>query len=223
MFCVLCFFENIKVSPWQLSLPLSLSPPRVLESRWLELCRFAAFPASALDSLASTRLEAHRQRGPAPAKGVGSHPYQHLWLSNLITPSPIASSTMSFNDLERGTTNPPQTSHSAAVGGSRDGSLRGSPRPGRPKSSTPLPLYHAPGGSSSISPQDDDDEGSSSALTPAQTAEIKKLSDSIGAQIFKINSNTAAVQKLLKLADANRTVPSKPATAQGDRDWTKKA
>lgn len=122
---------------------------------------------------------------------------------------------MSFNDLER----------DAAASTSND-PIKASPHPARPKSSIPLPLYHAPGGSSSLSPQDDDaNEGQGLSRhrgNVEQLVEIKKLTDGIGAQIFKINSNTAAINKLLKLAES-RSQDRSAAQESVDRDWTKRA
>ncbi|CAO1616913.1 unnamed protein product [Parajaminaea phylloscopi] len=125
---------------------------------------------------------------------------------------------MSFNDLERGTASVSSSDNDAAI--------RASPRPARPKSATPLPLYHAPGGSSRIAPRDEEDEQSGANTADAQEAtEIKGLVDGIGAQIFKVNSNTAAINKLLKLAEDRAYSPSKAGAPPGgeDRDWTKRA
>lgn len=121
------------------------------------------------------------------------------------TSTPVPSYTMSFNDLERGTTSSPTS--------------RSSPRPNRPSSSGPLPLYHAP--RSAYRDDDDDDDTDNAAtkspLTPNQQAEFKRLADSIGTQIFKINSNTTAIDKLVKLAGQRHKRDDTPT------DWTKRS
>lgn len=110
---------------------------------------------------------------------------------------------MSFNDLERGT-------------GSNQGPSRASPRPGRATGGGPLPLYHAPRSTPHYT-----DDPIDSASPAEQVAEFKRLSDSVGTQIFKITSNTAAIGKLVKLADAKpRGAASR---AKDDRDWSKGA
>lgn len=146
---------------------------------------------------------------------------------------------MSFNDLERGT-------GGGSAGGSRPGygaknigssgaitsgpgSIRGSPSRGSLNNNSSnaggggstLPLYHASGSSISPSTDDEDEE----ALTAEQLAELKRLSDGIGAQVFKVNSNTAAIEKLVKLAgeDAKKAGKGGAGQQQGNRDWTKRA
>lgn len=94
---------------------------------------------------------------------------------------------MSFNDLERGS-----SSRRSGPGGGGGGSGGSGSR------KTPLPLYR--------------DEVSNS-LPP----EFEKLTNKIGIQIFKINSNVTAIQKLVSLSSSNNT--SAKAAAQ---DWSKR-
>ena len=105
---------------------------------------------------------------------------------------------MSFNDLERG------TSGSASQSRSSGNNPPVGHRSGRPTSTGPLPLYHAPRsatGSSSYSDDNSAQDANATGLTPEQRAEFKRLADSVGTQIFKITSNTQAIQKLVRLAD----------------------
>lgn len=140
------------------------------------------------------------------------HPIAHPHAQPLTTFSRVASQSMSFNDLERGT---------SGSGGGAGGS-RSSPRSNRPTSGGPLPLYHAP--RSAYSDHSNDDDGGDHALTAQQKADFKRLADSVGTQIFKINSNTTAVDKLVKLADQKgRQGGGGAGGADATTDWTKRA
>ncbi|SJX66097.1 related to PEP12 syntaxin (T-SNARE), vacuolar [Sporisorium reilianum f. sp. reilianum] len=94
---------------------------------------------------------------------------------------------MSFNDLERGSSSRRGVSGGGGGGSGGSGSRK-----------TPLPLYR--------------DEVSNS-LPP----EFEKLTNKIGIQIFKINSNVTAIQKLISLSSSSNT--SAKAAAQ---DWSKR-
>ena len=104
---------------------------------------------------------------------------------------------MSFQDLERGSSSRPQPPSARTLGGGGSasagsgpsgnksraigtGSLRGS---GGDSNRGTLPLYHAPPSAPSEEEQ-----------------EFKKIADRIGIQIFKINSNVAAIEKLVQLS-----------------------
>lgn len=85
------------------------------------------------------------------------------------------------------------SSSRGGVGGSSSGGNGGNSR------KTPLPLYR--------------DEVTSSSLPP----EFEKLSAKIGIQIFKINANVTAIQKLISLSSS----PSSSSKAAG-QDWSKR-
>lgn len=113
---------------------------------------------------------------------------------------------MSFNDLERGATpNKKQPVTQGLTGSVGRASTSSNSTP-----YAPLPLYHAPPSSSS----------SSNSPAPAASAdeqEFNRLSERMGIQIFKLNSNVSAIDKLVQLSSA----PAKQAAGKEARDWTK--
>lgn len=73
-----------------------------------------------------------------------------------------------------------------------------------------------------------DDDDNANALTAEQQAEFKRLADSIGTQIFKINSNVAAVEKLVGLAGGHKArqaaaASSSSSSSSPSTDWTRRA
>lgn len=118
---------------------------------------------------------------------------------------------MSFNDLERGATpnkKPVAQGLTGSVGRGASASKSGSgSSAGTPY--TPLPLYHAPPSSSS--------SGSPSPAASADEHEFNRLSERMGIQIFKLNSNVSAIDKLVQLSSA----PAKHSAGKEARDWTK--
>ncbi|PWN42760.1 t-SNARE [Ceraceosorus guamensis] len=101
---------------------------------------------------------------------------------------------MSFNDLERGSAQSPRNNNS-----SRGSVGRSSNR----ASGNPLPLYHAP-------PSDHEEY------------EFKKLAERMGVQIFKLNANVSAIDKLVELSSGSGKVAAQSkAQSKEGRDWTK--
>lgn len=95
---------------------------------------------------------------------------------------------MSFNDLERGTT-----------------TNNGSPSSSRPpRSDGRLPLYHAP-------PSATKSNNSQQQQQQSESAEFKKLADSLSLQIFKINANVSGIEKLINMNERDI----------GGGDWSK--
>ncbi|CAO1627534.1 unnamed protein product [Jaminaea pallidilutea] len=196
--------SSLNILLFIVSISSSLLPHRTANRRGAAACR----PSAVSAELSGRRVpKSNKQRLQSSHRTLLS-PQILVAFDTIHVLINLSLASMSFNDLERGST--------------------GSPRPNRPKANTPLPLYHAPGGSSRISPHDDDDDNDSSdnrqrhsALSDDDKTQLKRLSDGVGAQIFKINSNTAAIQKLIKLAETPR--PSSHSGSSSDRDWTKRA
>ncbi|KDN41978.1 t-SNARE [Tilletiaria anomala UBC 951] len=100
---------------------------------------------------------------------------------------------MSFQDLERGSSSRPTPASTAPAPARTLGT--------KVSGGSTLPLYHAP----PSAPSEDDQE-------------FKKLADRIGIQIFKINSNVAAIEKLVQLSKrGNSDVQGK-----GQLDWAQR-
>lgn len=112
---------------------------------------------------------------------------------------------MSFNDLERGASSPRPQQGDVETGALNGQSYSiGSGRGGRSQARGPLPLYHAP--------------SSSLAHTPESDPAFKSLTNRIGIQIFKLNSNVQGIDKLVEL----QTRKIRTSQTQGhpnDKDW----
>jgi hypothetical protein len=105
---------------------------------------------------------------------------------------------MSFQDLERGSSSRPGCAPAARKLGGSNADDNGSSnlRPG-----ATLPLYHAP-----------------PSAVPEEEKEFKKLADRMGIQIFKVNSNVAAIEKLVQISKRE----DGKAKDQGQPDWAQR-